>query len=889
MKKMSEKEKESIADKKISRRSMLKWTAGLAVAGAVGIGVGYEASQLLVPPKEVVTTATQEAAPTGVPAIYWDDRAVVVGTDREARCPVVAHVRENRIAWVEPLQLTDEEEKSNWTITAGGQTFRAPGKSTVGPVAMSVRSRQFCPDRLTYPMKRVGWQPGGTSDVSNRGLGEFVRITWQEAFDTIANEIKRIKEKYGNSAILAQYAPHEEGGRLHHRPMWDNFTAAPELLGGYTARISFQDSAGYWSYSGPFTWGMRWNLGEGEKRDLLADTLKNSKLVVIWGTDPIEIGQSYGGKEEANWGLWMKQVGIRIVDINPKYTDTTLTWADQWIPIKPQTDAAMALAIANVWIKEGTYDKDYIATHTVGFDKFSDYVLGKAPGPDGSIDRTPDWASQITGVPAATITTLAREWGSKPTMMMAYESGMTRSAYGHEINRLKILLQAMQGLGKPGVNMCNGNLKSGEHPQQADVPGWEQMGSYKSAHSQKFGRNPVKQTIQRLLLPKAILTDFTKNPPLKWIGGNMASSWTKNEDFFNESQYPLPGYSEIHMVWKYGAGSGGGMMSPNVLDHARMYKNTTKIEFLLVETPRLEPETYYADMVLPANMVVERNDLGSANTSGAQLVYAGKAVESRGESMPDYEMTAQIADRLGVKIKFTDGNTEDDWLRKMYEQSSAAKTLSWEQFKAKGYYAVPFTGYKEEPGLRWYADKAEGSGLDTPSGKIEFYSGLIASKLGPDSMYCTPKYYVSPWGPWGEQAKTYPLAAVCGHSKFRCHSKWRNASFMKDIYQYKFHEPVWINPADANARGIKEKDEVRVFNNYGQLACWAHLTERMVPGAVWVPWGGWWTPKDRSDLTSIDLGSAFNVLVGMEQASPPLGLDTYEGGVMVQIEKWSGA
>ncbi len=123
--------------------------------------------------------------------------------------------------------------------------------------------------------------------------------------------------------------------------------------------------------------------------------------------------------------------------------------ADKWIPILPNTDAALHLAIAHTWMVEGTYDKEYVATHVVGFDKFEDYVLGREDG----IAKTPAWASEKCGVTEWTIKALAQEWARQITTVIHFYGGSyVRGPYSHEPARLEAYLLGMQGLGKPGVH-----------------------------------------------------------------------------------------------------------------------------------------------------------------------------------------------------------------------------------------------------------------------------------------------------------------------------------------------------------------------------------------------------------------------------------------------------
>ena len=878
---MSEEKKEPITETKVSRRSMLKWTGALAAAVVVGVGAGYEANQLLRP----ITTVTQTATLTQ-PLV--EEQVFVTATTGG---PLFVHVRNGKITWIEPFEYPASETQP-WTITAGGKSFTPQRRIPLAQNAMSFRRKVYAPDRMRYPMKRVGFVPGGKGDVSNRGKGEFVRITWQEALDTVANEMKRIKETYGNSAICTWASAHKDWGSFQYGPA---FTRLFCFYGGFVERMSDGNSWSGWMYGAPFIWGFEWGQGEGDQDDLLADTLQNSKLVIFWGTDPRTTEINYKGHDPANWAFWMKQVGIKMVSINPLYGDTAAVYCDQWIPIIQATDTAMALAIANVWIKEGTYDKQYVATHTIGFDKFSDYVLGKAPGVDGAIDRTPAWAQTITGVDAQTITNLAREWASKPTSLMAYNSGACRMSYAHEWARALITLVAMQGLGKPGVSIWGGMQGApSDKVRQKPPPGYSISftGVAKSNPP-----NPVTQKVQYFNFPAAILTDFTKSPPLTWKGG----TWIHvgPQEIFQQWTYPKPGNSEIKMVWRYGASVFTGTARGHT--YGKAYQSP-KIEFFVVETIYSdEPEALFADILLPANTEFERNDLtevGCALVPGELsnriVVYQRKLIDSLYESKTDWEMLIEVADRLGFADKFTEGNTEDMWLEKMYHTSSVP--LSWEAFKAKGYYVYQLpSDYTPNTAFRWFYQKTGDSitgpsnGLNTPSGKIEIYSQMLADQYGENSnaIGTVPRFFPDQEGRSSPLMAKYPLQVNSAHSKFHMHGQWGNVPWMLDLYKYKGYEPMWINPADAATRGIKEQDIVRVFNDRGQILCYAHLTERIVKGVIRIAEGSWYKPATPGNTDSIDTGGNVNCLTSNEGMSPHAYVAGFNS-TLAQVEKWVG-
>lgn len=294
-----------------------------------------------------------------------------------------------------------------------------------------------------------------------------------------------------------------------------------------------------------------------EQYDLLEDCLRHTELIVHWGSDPDSTRISYGGQESAIWRLWIKQLGIKNIFIDPYDNYTSCIHADKWIAPKPGTDAAMAEAIAYVWMTEGTYDKEYVATHTLGFEEWQRQILGK----DDGIVRTPKWAEDVCGVPARTITALAREWASKRTTLDAGSlggmSGACRQAYATEWARLMVYLQAMQGLGKPGVAIWG---TTAGVPFNADFkfPGYSFFGIDRYAKrsiAKKTLQNPVSQRLYRHIFPEAIL-----NPPVSWL---FETTRGASLDQFHRFTYPEPGKSECHMYYRHGSSFIGTMTETN--------------------------------------------------------------------------------------------------------------------------------------------------------------------------------------------------------------------------------------------------------------------------------------------------------------------------------------
>lgn len=272
-----------------------------------------------------------------------------------------------------------------------------------------MRRRVYNPDRLKYPMKRVG----------ARGEGKFERISWEEAYDIIATNMQRLIKEYGNESIYLNYGTGTLGGTMtRSRPPGNTVARLMNCCGGYLNHYGDYSSA-------QIAEGLNYTYGGWADGNSPSD-IENSKLVVLFGNNHGETRMSGGGVtyylEQAR-----QKSNARMIIIDPRYTDTGAGREDEWIPIRPGTDAALVNGLAYVMITENTVDQAFLDKYCVGYDEktlpasapknghYKAYILGE--GPDG-VAKTPEWASQITGVPADKIIKLAREIGStKPAFI----------------------------------------------------------------------------------------------------------------------------------------------------------------------------------------------------------------------------------------------------------------------------------------------------------------------------------------------------------------------------------------------------------------------------------------------------------------------------------------
>ena len=822
--------------------------------------------------------------------------------------PIFVHVENDKIIRVRPMVFDDKEVVPTWTLEAKGHKFSGLHKETVAPFGMTEKARLYSDDRIKYPMKRVDFDPNGERHPENRGKSGYVRISWEEALNTVSEEMKKIRAKHGPEAISFMSSSHHNSGNIGiHRSTLNRFFR----LIGSTDYFDNPDSWEGWMWGATHVYGFYWRMGPPEQFDLLGDVLNNTDLIVFWSNDPDSNRGNYNGQDSAIWRLWLKKLGKKMIFIDPHCNYTAGTQADKWIAPRPGTDAAMAEAIAYVWLIDGTYDREYLKTHTVGFEEFEKQILGQVDG----IARTPEWAAEKCDVPARVISALAREWASKKTSlstgMRGGMGGACRQAYGHEWSRLMILLQAMQGLGKPGVSIWGATMGA---PSNSffKFPGFENGGM--QLVGDKCHANPVKQRIYRTLFPDAIL-----NPPVKWLGEGFNTKSLEQQ--FIPYEYPMKGCSEIKMFYRHGGSFIGTLPEGNKWVKAFQ---SPKLEFIVNQDCWWCGETGYADIILPACTNLERNDIAEFGNCGWMspdtfssnfrrvIIYQQKCVEPLWDSKSDYWIYSELAKRMGVWQEYTEGRTEEEWIKKMFDWSDLHKVITWEEFQKKGYYLVPMPeNYKATPALRWFY---EGRECDTPdfgnpkrgtpkakelssySGKIEFVSQSL-KKFAPDDPErpLVPRYIPSWEGHEStEITKNYPLQLITPHPRYSIHTMYDHSEWIWDIPGHRmlingyYYITSRIHPQDAEARGIKEGDIIRLYNDRAQVLCGAHVTYRVRPGTIHAYEGSAkYDPIEPGKAGSVDRAGCVNMLATDRWISKNAH-GFAPNSCLIEISKWEG-
>ncbi|MFC1869621.1 molybdopterin-dependent oxidoreductase, partial [Thermodesulfobacteriota bacterium] len=542
--------------------------------------------------------------------------------------------------------------------------------------------------------------------------------------------------------------------------------------------------------------------------------------------------------------------------------------------------------------KEGSYDKEYVKTHVVGFNRFKDYVLGKG---DDSVPKAPAWASGKCGVPEWTIKALAREFAAKTTSIAHFYGGsMIRGPYSHEPARLEACLLGMQGLGRPGVHQMQFTY--------AGMPRYEGLAGsivWNPEISERLSM-PLLSSMsawQEHIIPKVLLNKaLTSDTPLTYKGSGSIMGLT--EDQFVEYTYPRKkeeGGCEVRMIWMDAPCRTTCWNHGNETE--RVYRNP-KLDFILVQHPWLENDCIFADMILPSNTTLEVEDIVTNVRQGLQfpnVILCEEAVSPVGESKSDFEVVLEIADKLGLKETLLDGHTTEDLQKEVFTQMGVNKQTTWEDFKEKSYYLYQVAEDWEEdrPGFGRFYDDPEAHPLATPTGKLEFYSERLAEKFPDDRER-------GPMPKWieksethderlsSERARKFSLLLITNHSPWRVHTQCDDITWTREIMTCKItgpdgykYEPLWLHPSEAEKRGIKSGDIVKLFNERGIVLAGAYVTERLMPGIAYIDHGA---RIDPIKIGEIDRGGAVNTISpGRQTSKNCAGQAT--SGYLVEVEK----
>ncbi|MGE5378040.1 MAG: DMSO/selenate family reductase complex A subunit [Bacteroidota bacterium] len=730
------------------------------------------------------------------------------------RCLLVAHVRDGRIIRLEADDRPDSVAAPQLRACVRGRSYLR---------------RQYHPDRLTHPLQRTG----------ARGRGEFRPISWEDALDTLASQVERVKRQYGSSALFVPYGTGSynqlNGSHVARRLM--------NLYGGCLG-IYNSYSWGATNLATPTVYG---TLVTGNQRQ---DWL-NARYILMWGWNPAEM------RDGTNSDYFIKlarENGARVICIDPRHSLSAASLADEWIPIRPGTDTAMMSAMAYVMLTEHLYDAEFVRMHCVGFDdsqmpvegaeSYKEYILGIRDG----VPKTPAWAEAITTVPAETIIRIAREYATIKPAVLYQGYGMQRRAYGEQVVRAGCVLAAITG--NVGIH---GGWASGLGLQAADGGGlWTVFPT---------GENPVQASIPVFLWTEAVVR---------------GKSLTQADGVRGVERLD----HDIKLIYAVATNSLINQHA-DVNRTAEIVGDESKVEFIAVQDNFLTPTARYADLILPACTQFETWGVEDGWKYGDEVILQPKLVEPLGESKSDYQICSELADRLGIYEAFTEGRDEKGWVdyclgefRRLrfpelptLDEFLESNLGAWTRPVAKP--AIAFEEFRLDP---------DNHPLDTPSGKIEIFSKQMFDLGQPEEIPPIPKY-IQEWESPFDLNNPYPLQALGHHTLHRVHSTHDNNDWLEEA----FPQRVYLNPLDAGTRGICDGDHVKIFNRRGALILQCRISPRIMPGVVDIPQGAWYEPDEKG----IDRGGCVNVLTS--QRWTPFAHASTQHTIMVQVEKAGSA
>jgi anaerobic dimethyl sulfoxide reductase subunit A len=681
----------------------------------------------------------------------------------------------------------------------------------------SYRQRLYSPERLLYPMMRVG----------KRGEGKFKRVSWDEALDHVSTKMIEIKEKYGPTALVDQSYAGASYGVLHKSDQIEG------LLGRFLGMFGCRTSS--WSvpsYQGTTT-SSRWTFGtiEDGNED---DTFAHSKLMIMWGWNP---AYTFHGGNTFYYMRLAKQRGCKFVLVDPQYTDSAAVYDAWWIPIKPNTDAAMMAGMAHYIFTNNLQDQGFINRFCSGMDagtmpewagrsvngteNFKDYILGKYDG----TPKTPEWAAPICGVSAEDIKKLADMYArTKPAALKASWSP-GRNAYGEQYNRMAAALQAMTGnIGILGG--CAEGVGKAWHAEAVAYP-YDQYANiwFASIKSDRWAH--IVLNYPNVTRAEAGL--WPRNDQLDGVIPNIKGIFWQGSDWFNQ-----------------------------LTNINKEIAAMDKLELVVSMDSTITPSGLYADVLLPVATHFERHDTALPWYKGHYYIHRPKVIEPMGESKTDFQIFTELAYRIGHKTRVGDyfgksynpkaersyfdnpDAVDEAYLREWWEGKVMAHqhvAMSWDDFKRHGVYK--FILDKPHVGFRDQIEK--GAPFQTPSGKIE----ILSSELANIADWTKTRYgyhipsipkWIEPWESLNSpKTKDYPYHLISPHPRWRTHSIFNNCTWLRETYE----QEVTINASDAKKLGIKTGDTVELWNERGKVVVPAYVTERCMPGVLVLHEGAW--------------------------------------------------
>ncbi|WP_111536004.1 molybdopterin-dependent oxidoreductase [Palleronia aestuarii] len=698
--------------------------------------------------------------------------------------------------------------------------------------------------RIARPAVRRGWLEDGPGPDDRRGRDAYVEVPWDEVLDRVAGELERVRDAHGPQSVFGGSYGWASAGRFHHaQSQLHRFLNT--ALGGYVRSVGSY-SAGASTFLLPHLMGSYEAIS---RHNVTWEQIaQHTDMILAFGGMAVKNSNIAAGgiSKHIERGMMARAAsrGARFVNVSPLRGDFPAEARAEWIAPTPGTDTAMMLAMMHVLDAEDLADRAFLESHCVGADRLLAYVRGEADG----TAKTPDWAATITGIDAATITGLARDAARGRTLVTVAHS-LQRAEHGEQPVWAGLALAAMLGqIGAPGggYNYALGSLgHTGRVPVGLPLPTLSQ------------GRNGVSAFI-----PCARIADMLLDPgaSFDFNGATMA-------------------YPDIRLVYW-----AGGNPFHHHQDLSRLARAFARVETLIVQDFAWTASARHADIVLPATMSLEREDIGAASTD--TRIVAMRALSTPfAEARDDYRIFRGLAERMGCDAEFSEGRDTEGWLRHLYETTRAALEAGghaapdFDAFRAAGEIALP--NPVDDGGLlRAFRTDPVAHPLATPSGRIELFSETIDGFGYPDC----------PGHPaWLEREEVpsaeYPLWLVSNQPASRLHSQLDYGA-ASQAAKRQGREVASLNPADARNRNISDGELLRIRSPRGACLAAAKVDDAVAAGVVNLPTGAWYDPIEIDGQRICRHGNPNAVT--RDAGTSRLGQGSTGQLCCVEVERWDG-
>ncbi|MCA0936121.1 trimethylamine-N-oxide reductase TorA [Vibrio alginolyticus] len=723
----------------------------------------------------------------------------------------------------------------------------------------------YSPSRVRYPMVRLDWLKKHKYSADTRGNNRFIRVTWDEALDLFYRELERVQKDYGPWALHAGQTGWNQTGSFNNCTA--HMQRAVGMHGNYITKVG-DYSTGAGQTIMPYVLGSTEVYAQGTS---WSEILDNSDNIVLWANDPVknlQVGWNCETHESFKYLEQLKEKvakgEINVLSVDPVKNKTQRYLENDHLYINPMTDVAFMLAVAHVLYNEELYDKKFIETYCLGFEEFIQYVQGQTKD---NTEKTPEWAASICGVKADKIREFARMLVNGRTQILMGWC-IQRQEHGEQPYWAAAVVAAMVGqIGLPG-----GGISYGHHYSSIGVP------STGFAGPGGFPRN-----LDQGMKPKWDNNDFNGYsrtiPVARWIDAILEPGKEIN---YNGGKVKLP---DFKMMVISGCNPWHHHQDRNRMKKAfKKLQTVVTIEFAWTATCR------FSDIVLPACTQWERNDIdvyGSYSSRG--LVAMHRLVDPLFQSKPDFQIMSELTQRFGRREEYTRGMSEMEWIESLYNDCKKSNEGKFEMPEFNEFWETSVLDFGEgKPWVR-HADfrkDPELNPLGTPSGFIEITSRKIG-RYGYEHCQEHPMWFEkSERSHGGPGSDKFPFWLQSCHPDKRLHSQMCESEEFRATYAVQGREPVYINPVDAKAKGIKDGDLVRVFNNRGQLLAGAVVTDSYPRGVIRIEEGAWYGPLNEKEGAICTYGDP-NTLT-QDIGSSELAQATSANTCIVDFEKFTG-